>query len=238
MSNFSKNWEDSGYNRDFLEIADIINPDKQRLLKILLSYTDYFFSNKKNIEILDLGCGDGILTKYLYKNNPNALYSVCDGSSLMIDKAKNNLQQITNCNFYNNTFEEMISENVFNKEFDLIVSSLAIHHITHEIKLKFFEKLLSSMKAEGFFINIDICLSENQEINKWFYVLWKEWILEFQQKNNIEKDYSNVPEEAPKKPENHFNTLDKELELLKTAGFRNIECYYKYGLFCIYGGQK
>lgn len=238
MSEFSKNLENSGYNKDYLETADIIIPDRYRLIKILLSYFNFFILNKKNVEVLDLGCGDGILTKYLYENNPNILFSVCDGSSEMIKKAKNKLQYIVNCKFYNYSFEEILSKNIFDNNFDFIVSSLAIHHISHVIKLRFFEKLFSLLKLKGYFLNIDSCTSSNQDLNKWYYILWKEWILEQQQKNKIEKDYSDLPEKAPKKPENHFNDIDIELKWLNEVGFKNVECYYKYGIFCIYGGQK
>jgi len=52
------------------------------------------------------------------------------------------------------------------------------------------------------------------------------------------KDYSDISARAPSRPENHYDRLDKQLLFLNELGYKDVECHYKYGIFCIYGAKK
>ncbi|MGZ7117956.1 MAG: hypothetical protein ACXVHS_11035, partial [Methanobacterium sp.] len=52
------------------------------------------------------------------------------------------------------------------------------------------------------------------------------------------KSFQNVPDKYKNNPDNHPDTLISQLNALKLIGFKNVDCYYKYGIFAIYGGQK
>ncbi|MBN1525854.1 MAG: class I SAM-dependent methyltransferase [Spirochaetales bacterium] len=238
MTDLTRKWEESGYNKQYLEISDIILQDRDRLMNILISHIRHFGKSRAGNTFLDLGCGDGVLAKHIHSFFPENTFHVCDGSEKMITAAKENLKHIAGCHFYTVTFEEIMENEVFGTRFDFIVSSFAVHHIQHEIKYRFFETLNSLLKPDGHFINIDTCLSGNQQTNEWYYTLWKEWIIGQQERAGIKEDYSDIPQKAPHKPENHYQELDIQLDWLKKAGFTNVDCYYKYGIFCIYGGQK
>jgi tRNA (cmo5U34)-methyltransferase len=51
-------------------------------------------------------------------------------------------------------------------------------------------------------------------------------------------DLSSTPEDARKKPENQYETLADQLRWLEEAGFTEVECHYRRGLFGIYSGRK
>lgn len=238
MTDFSKNWEMSGNNKNYLDIADIILQDRQRLIKIVLSYMNYFLGDEDKSSVLDLGCGDGILTKYIFSRFPNLQFTVCDGSSEMLNKAKKNLSHIRDCVFLSATFDDIQNNKSIDKKYDFIVSSFAIHHINHDQKYNFFEKLYSLLNKGGHFINIDTCLGSNNLLDEWYYSLWREWIIEMQEIQKLDKDYSDIPANTPKKPENHYQDLDTQIQWLKSIGYRDVDCHYKYGLFCIYSGRK
>jgi len=38
--------------------------------------------------------------------------------------------------------------------------------------------------------------------------------------------------------DNKPDTLDEQLNALKSVGFKDVDCYYKYGIFTMYGGRK
>ena len=38
--------------------------------------------------------------------------------------------------------------------------------------------------------------------------------------------------------ENKPDTLDDQLNTLRNFGFKDVDCFYKYGIFSMYGGMK
>ncbi len=39
-------------------------------------------------------------------------------------------------------------------------------------------------------------------------------------------------------PDNIPDTLESQLEALKDIGFNNVDCFYKYGIFALFGGSR
>lgn len=52
------------------------------------------------------------------------------------------------------------------------------------------------------------------------------------------ESFQKVPDQYKNNPDNNPDTLENQLKLLKSTGFKNVDCYYKYGIFSVYGGQK
>jgi trans-aconitate 2-methyltransferase len=90
-------------------------------------FSDIVFNG--NEKILDLGCGDGVLTKKLSKFVPNGSVLGIDGSQGMINEAKKlgskNLKfEVININKIN-----------FEEKFDLIYSNATLHWLNDHAKL-------------------------------------------------------------------------------------------------------
>ena len=68
-------------------------PERQRCIRILLEIVAFNFQNLSGLNILDLGCGDGIITKYIYNQSPNNNFFLVDASEEMLNKAKANLNE-------------------------------------------------------------------------------------------------------------------------------------------------
>ena len=91
----------------------------------------------------------------------------------------------------------------------------------------------------GYFVNIDVVLSPSDSIERWHLTLWKEWILERKTTLKLNENYEDIIQNHKK--EDHYNkidTLDDQLQALSDVGFNNVDCFYKYGIFSIYGGMK
>jgi len=86
-------------------------------------------SIKGDESILDLGCGDGVLTKEMADLVPNGRVVGIDASENMISKAKelsrNNLEFI----------HRDINDISFNEEFDIVYSNATLHWIKDHVKL-------------------------------------------------------------------------------------------------------
>ncbi|MBY8982336.1 MAG: methyltransferase domain-containing protein [Candidatus Lokiarchaeota archaeon] len=239
MKDYSRNWDKLKNNKDYFETADIILQDRKSLLLILKSFFQKYISNRKPKKILDLGTGNGILIKTLFNNNDiqNEIV-VVDGSENMINEAKANLNYLSNVKFFNVSFQEIIKNGFPEKDFNFIISAFAIHHLNSKEKKEFYKIIFNLLRPNGYFVNIDTTTSTLEKYTVWFLDLWSEWINRYQNDNKTQTSFEKVPYNAPNKPENHYDPLDMQLSYLKEIGFSDVECFYKYGLFSIFGGFK
>ena len=62
MSTFDQSqWADAEFSRDYLDHADHYLPERRRLFQILRSFYRFYFANRSDAKVCDLGCGDGVL---------------------------------------------------------------------------------------------------------------------------------------------------------------------------------
>ena len=112
------------------------------------------------IEMLDLGCGDVTLISKILPHINLEGYTGFDLSSSSLEIAKKNLQSVVNKVLLKN--ETM--ENCFNiqKQWNVVYSSYAIHHLQDLDKKKLILKLVQGLPKNGLFIYIDIFKKEDE----------------------------------------------------------------------------
>ena len=240
MSEFEESkWKNKRAALEFIENADMYILERQKLFAIMKSlYKHFLTDNNKTIKILELGCGDGRVTHELLQIDANLEGTLIDGSSEMIENAKNRLKSYQGLKFIQTTFQELVNSNPLSENFDFVVSSLAIHHLQEEEKKVLFEYVYNHLNSDGFFLNIDVVRAPTEILESWYLKLWKEWIMENEIKTNQLESFQNIPDQYKNNPDNNPDTLENQLKLLKSVGFSNVDCYYKYGIFSVYGGQK
>ena len=237
MAGFNNsNWARLEYSREYRDNADNFIPERQNLLRIVASFYRYFVRDGRSKRILDLGCGDGILADTLFQQDRDAEIVVADGSAEMIASARQRLSGGPNVEFCKSTFDDVVSVKFRHAPFDFIVSAFAIHHLEMPEKARLFHSIEGLLNPGGFFLNIDAATSGL--FTDWYYQLWKEWILTHEESTKPEESAAEVPAHARAKPENHFDSLQGQLSALEDAGFLDVECHYKFGMFSIYGGRK
>jgi len=137
------------------------------------------------------------------------------------------------------SFQAIISGEVSLGRYDLVVSSLAIHHLTTEEKEGLFRAIYSRLVQGGYFLNIDLVLGPSEGLENWYMVLWKEWIDQKREVLRIEEDiFGDIIRRYKENDDNKPDILDIQIEALRKAGFVEVDCYYKYGIFSIFGGKK
>ena len=50
--------------------------------------------------------------------------------------------------------------------------------------------------------------------------------------------YDRIPTNYKTANENKPDTLSDQLTLLRRIGFKDVDCFYKYGIFSVFGGTK
>ena len=227
------------FSKDFLEKADIYIQERRKMIRSVSSLFSFYFKEKSNIHTLDLGCGDGILTEELISKNGTIIATLVDGSLTMLQKARERLTSYSGMHFIHASFQELLTGTIPLDHFDLCVSSFAIHHLEMREKKNLFRYIYGHLNAGGHFVNIDVVLSPSEGLEEWYLSIWREWMQHMQDQLNVKDE---LPENIIKRYKdplsmNKPDTLEDQLEALRETDFRDVDCYYKNGIFSVFGGK-
>ncbi len=239
MTEFSNsNWAKTDFVQQYRENADIYIVERDRMFRIMKSFYRHFLPNRNN-RILDLGCGDGIVTHNLISVDDTVSATLIDASEEMLKRAKERLNIYKNINYMHASFQDIMREGLPEREYDFIVSSMAIHHLTQDEKRGMLSMIHTHLKDGGFFLNIDVLIAPTPFLENWYMLIWEEWMDEKRAElGAMDESSIDVIRRYKDAEENQPDTLDILLSGLKEAGFREVDCYYKYGIFVVYGGMK
>ncbi len=240
MTEFDKsNWARPEFSQGYRDNADIFIIERRRMLAILRSFYVHFVKDGAPKTMLDLGCGDGIVTAAIADADPTISATLVDGSPDMLKKAGELLEGLNNAHYVRASFEEILREDKVSGVYDFIASSLAIHHLTLDEKKALFQYAHEHLKPGGHFVNIDVVLAPSGELEGWYMKLWREWIDGRARALGIEgEQFESVIDGYKDNKDNKPDTLDDQLEALRSVGFEDVDCYYKYGVFTMFGGRR
>lgn len=240
MTKFSDSeWADPEFSREYRDKADVYVIERKRLFGVLKSFYRHFLAGGERKKVLDLGCGDGIVTRQLLEVDDKGEVTLVDGSTDMLDHAKRSLADFANLRYLLASFQEIIEGKSRLGNFDFVVSSLAIHHLTLAEKRKLYQKIHSLLNPGGYFLNIDLVCAEEEELEEWYMGLWREWIEERKRLLGLKEDiFGDILRRYKENEDNKPDTLGEQLAILTEIGFIEVDCHYKYGIFTIFGGKK
>lgn len=207
------------------------------MLKCVPHYTEMIetlvdaipFKSDEELSICDLGSGTGNTTQLLRDAYPKAKITCVDVSSMMSDMAKSKLKN-EDINFVLgdfNCFE-------FTQQYDIIVSTLALHHIvTDEQKKSFYQQIYNALKPDGLFFNGDIIISNAKSLEMHQMILWKEWLHQFHTEDELMETVIDryYEEDKPTTLVNHLNWLEE-------IGFKDVDVVWKKLKIAVFGGFK
>lgn len=240
MLEFNKsNWAKAEFSQEYIDNADICIIERRRTHALLKSFYNHFLKGRRQNSILDLGCGDGILTYEILKVDNSVSATLIDGSEDMLNKAQARLKDFKNVLFIKASFQEILENDILPEHFDFAFSSLAIHHLSMDEKTELFRRIYTLLNTYGYFVNIDVILAPSENLEHWYMALWQEWIAEREALLGIESTYNDDTMRRYKDNKNNKpDTLPEQLNALSDIGFRDVDCFYKYGIFTMYGGRK
>jgi len=186
------------------------------------------FKKDEQINVIDLGCGTGTIAQKIKNAFPNSKISCLDIAENMIKIAQRKLGGKTDCyicNFY---------EFNFDKKYDAIVSSLALHHLANDgDKKMFYEKIYNALNSNGIFYNADVVLGSNDYMQEFYMTKWKAFMSKNVPLEEIENKWlvNYKTEDRPTSLMNHIN-------LLRDIGFSDIDVVWKYYNYAVYGGCR
>lgn len=227
-------WGEKDFSKGFLEKAEGFIPERRRLIEVALSYCSHF-KGKDSPRLVDLGCGDAIMTAEFFKNFGECEAVLVDASADMIAAAKKRLKESGSVTYIQKTFEEMIDEDLLEGDFNVALSSLAIHHMKAPEKRALYSYIYERLSCGGLFVNIDTVLSPTDRLEEWYLRLWLDWI---EKEGTVTEEFASIPKHYKENPGNTPDQLAEQLEVLRDVGFVDVDCFFKYGIFTVFGGRK
>jgi tRNA (cmo5U34)-methyltransferase len=194
--------------------------------------------------ILELGCGTGELSLKILQRFPDAQIIALDYSPRMLQFAAN---KITTSGYQHRwtgmeadfgEWADYPDKLNLGSNFDACVSSFAIHHLHDEMKHKLFQQIAASLTPDGYFWNADPVLPESPAIAEVYKAAREEWatqqgttLTDVRAKlgNSTTQGYSSQDQLA---------TLDTQLNMLTTSGFKTVATPCKYYGLAVFGGSK
>lgn len=188
------------------------------------------FEHTARIEVIDLGCGTGTVSRAVKDAYPKAKLTCLDISGNMLQIAGGKLSDAPDATYINSDFNHFN----FQQQYDAVVSSLALHHlVTAQDKQDFYNKIYSGLKAGGVFVNADVVLASTDTLQQRYMEQWKSFMCRNVPKDEVESKWMTTyrEEDSPVSLAQHF-------DMLKKAGFDTIDVVWKYYNFAVYMAVK
>ncbi len=201
------------------------------------------FSRKEYLRVLDLGCGTGGTSVALLKEFPLARVTGIDSSSDMLAVAAAKVKQttwridflcrdMTEVGAYSNTPLQGPAVRG-EEEFDAIISAFSLHYLNEDEKKALLSKCRDALKPGGMLIDAEAVMSPSATVYQLYMEKWKD----FQRSNGFSEDEIGaqmlkfVRDVKPL-------TVERQVCLMNEAGFTDVECYFKYLNWAVFGGYK
>jgi tRNA (cmo5U34)-methyltransferase len=168
--------------------------------------------------VLDLGTGDGRTLSLVLLKNPAAEGVALDFSEPMIEQAKKRFGKDKRVTIVKHDFSQPLPAGQLGK-FDAIVSSLAIHHLTHQRKRQLYREVFEMLNPKGIFCNLEHVASPTQNLHLKFLALT-----------------GLTPQTED--PSNKLSDVETQLGWLREIGFVDVDCFWKWLELALLAGFK
>jgi tRNA (cmo5U34)-methyltransferase len=188
------------------------------------------FAPGAKIRVLDLGAGTGLFSWHLLKKYPEAGFTLIDLAGQMLDMARKRFQGLEN------RFEYVTGDychDLPEGPYDLIVSSLSIHHLSQKDKPILFKSICDRLNPGGAFVNVDQIKAPTGHFQNMY---WDTWLKRVRQttasEDQIEKSIRRRTEL------DHDATMADQLSWLQQAGFAEVDCLYHHYFVAVFLALK
>ncbi|HWZ96540.1 MAG TPA: class I SAM-dependent methyltransferase [Candidatus Dormibacteraeota bacterium] len=201
-------WSSAEHAIDYLRRADSI-PHRVEGESALLE----FLPANAN-RILDLGSGGGRLLALVKAARPAAQFVALDFSPTMLET----LSKL----FASDPSVSIVAHNLDLPlpslgRFETVISSFAIHHVSHERKHSLYSEIFGILAPGGVFCNLEHVASPTTKLHAEFLraISWDD-----------------------EDPSNKLLDLELQLSWLREIGFADVDCHWKWRELALFAGTK
>jgi SAM-dependent methyltransferase len=166
--------------------------------------------------ILDLGTGDGRLLALVKLARPDATAVAMDFSPAMLEAARRRFRGDSSVTILEHNLENPVPTS---GKFDAVVSSFAIHHLSHERKRSLYAEIYQLMTPGGVFCNLEHVASPTPQLHAEFL-----------------HQIRDSPETED--PSNKLLDVETQLAWLRATGFVDVDCQWKWRELALLTGRR
>jgi SAM-dependent methyltransferase len=201
-------WPSAEHALDYLRRADSI-PHRVEGEATLLEFVPL-----EAKRILDLGSGGGRLLALMKAARPGAQFVGLDFSPTMLEALRKLFATDSSVTIISHDFENRLPRM---ESFDAVISSFAIHHVSHERKRTLYQEIFDLLAPDGVFCNLEHVLSPSPRLHAGFLeaISW-----------------------ADEDPSNKLLDFETQLQWLREIGFVDVDCHWKWRELALLAGIK
>jgi tRNA (cmo5U34)-methyltransferase len=203
-------WSNAEHSKGYLERADSI-PHRREGEATLLE-----FLPERIGRFLDLGSGGGRLLGLVKAARPNAEAVAVDFSAAMLEVLRDAYRADSKTSIVEHDLSTPLPEL---GKFDAVVSSFAIHHVTHERKRNLYREIFDVINPGGVFLNLEHVASATPRLHEGFLA---------------QLDLTVETED----PSNKLLDLEIQLGWFREIGFTDVDCHWKWRELALLAGTK
>jgi tRNA (cmo5U34)-methyltransferase len=205
-------WATAVHAVDYLERGQAYPPHRTEGEELLLA------SIPEHVDrVLDLGSGDGRLLALVLATRAEAQGVAADFSPAMLDACRARFAGDERVNVVDHNLDDPLPATL--GTFDVVVSSFAIHHCTHDRKQQLYGEVFERLAPGGVFCNLEHVASPTPELHERFFQL-------------IDADSRRED------PSNKLLDVETQLQWLREIGFTHVDCHWKWMELALLAGVK
>ncbi len=224
-------------SRTFIQYADYFVPERKQQMQIICQ----LLSSAPTLhQVVDLGCGEGVLCEAILQQFPACQVTGFEGSQEMLQQANKRLASWPD-RFHLQPFRlSHTSWRHFDEPVHAFVSSLVIHHLNADEKKQLYQDLYRLLAKEGILVVADI-IRPTTAVG--FQVAAKAWDTYLEQEAPSEAchyfheqgwNYFQYPHDPVDQP----SALYEQLNWLTQIGFQHVDVFWLQAGHAIFAGWK
>jgi tRNA (cmo5U34)-methyltransferase len=203
-------WTSAEHALDYLRRADSI-PHRVEGESTLLEFVP-----RSAARVLDVGSGDGRLLALVRVDRPSAHFTALDFSPAMLASLRDRFASDPSITIVDHNLDEPLPAV---GKFDAVISSFAIHHLSHHRKHGLYQEIFEALEPGGVFCNLEHVASPTAALHS-------EWL----QAIGITREADD--------PSNKLLGLGTQLQWLRDLGFKDVDCHWKWRELALLAGTK
>ena len=220
MAKSEHDWGSKEYDQDWVSKDSRRAAEREAQFTATITWLSVFIGGRSRV--MDLGCGPGTLAEKLLAAFPEMSVICSDGSDEMLRLARERLASFgERASFMQADFGADRWMADLPRELDAVVSARAIHNL-RKLKLigPVYGQIFELLRPGGLFLNIERVNFSTPALRRYY------------------RDLQTKTRGRAAKMDGAAPNLLQQFRLLKRAGFRDIDCFWREGNTAIVGGFK